>query len=36
MEGSAGRIPAPERHDGLTVAATSEREAESRIHHGST
>ena len=32
---SAARIPAPERHDGLTVGTTSEREVERRNHHGS-
>ena len=33
---SAARIPAAERHDGLTVAATKEREVQRLIHHGST
>ena len=32
---SAVRIPAPERHDELTVAATKEREVKSLIDHGS-
>ena len=31
---SAARIPAPERHGGLTVAATSEREASGDSFHG--
>ena len=31
---SAARITAPERHDGLTIGTTSEREVESRGHHG--
>jgi len=33
---SAARIPAPERHDRPTAAATSEREVGSLRHHGST
>jgi len=33
---SPARIPAPERHDRLTVAATKEREASCRSDHGGT
>ena len=33
---SAARIPAPERHDRLTVAAASEREVNRPSHHGDT
>jgi hypothetical protein len=31
---SAGRIPAPERHDDVDVETRIEREVESSIHHG--